>query len=91
MNAPDLVNWIEVFFWPALGIGCLGRAVIKRGSDWFFWVLGPTFILFGVSDYIELQTGAWWRPWWLFVMKVGCVVVFVVGALRFKRRRRHRS
>ncbi|MEI6535562.1 MAG: hypothetical protein WCN98_09505 [Verrucomicrobiaceae bacterium] len=35
------------------------------------------FALFGVSDVIESQTGAWWTPWWLFVLKSLCVLVFV--------------
>ncbi|MFP4103756.1 sensor histidine kinase [Coleofasciculus sp.] len=38
-----------------------------------------TFFFFGLSDIIEVQTGAWWRPWWLLVWKSLCV--FSMGAL----------
>lgn len=31
---------------------------------------------FGVSDIIELQTGAWWRPWWLLLLKAACLLSF---------------
>jgi len=30
------------------------------------------FALFGISDFIETATGAWWRPWWLLALKGGC-------------------
>ncbi|NEP88963.1 MAG: hypothetical protein F6K18_20195 [Okeania sp. SIO2C2] len=33
-----------------------------------------TFLLFGFSDIVEVQTGAWWHPWWLFVWKSLCVL-----------------
>ena len=33
-----------------------------------------TFLLFGLSDIVEVQTGAWWHPWWLFVWKSLCVL-----------------
>ncbi|MEB3340769.1 hypothetical protein [Okeania sp.] len=32
-----------------------------------------TFLLFSLSDIVEVQTGAWWHPWWLFVWKSLCV------------------
>ncbi len=33
-----------------------------------------TFLLFGLSDIVEVQTGSWWHPWWLFVWKSSCVL-----------------
>lgn len=41
--------------------------------------LALTFCLFGASDYIEAQTGAWWTPWWLLVLKGSCVIALVGG------------
>ncbi len=32
------------------------------------------FLLFGISDVIEAQTGAWWHPFGLLLLKVGCVL-----------------
>gem|GEM_PF-3089523 len=29
--------------------------------------------LFGVSDFVEVHTGAWWRPWWLLAWKGDCI------------------
>ena len=39
--------------------------------------LGVSLIAFGVSDIVEVQTGAWWRPWWLFAWKATCLVLLV--------------
>ncbi len=30
-------------------------------------------VAFGISDLVETQTGAWWRPWWLLVWKAACI------------------
>ena len=31
------------------------------------------FAVFGLTDVIEAHTGAWWRPWWLVVVKALCL------------------
>lgn len=46
----------------------------RIASVWLF--------LFGVSDVIEIQTGAWWRPWWLLVLKGVCLTGLFVCAWR---------
>jgi hypothetical protein len=56
----------------------------------FYWLLPPTFAVFGISDFIEARTGAFWEPWWLLVMKTGCVVLFVIVGI-LHRRNMHRS
>jgi hypothetical protein len=35
------------------------------------------FAAFAVSDLIEIQTGAWYRPLWLLAWKAACIIVFV--------------
>ena|SRR5579871_5574871 len=35
--------------------------------------LAMFFVLFGVSDIIEMQTGAWWRPMGLLIFKAVCL------------------
>ena len=46
------------------------------------------FLVFSVSDLIESRTGAWWRPWWLLVMKAACAAVFLFGFRAYYRVRR---
>jgi hypothetical protein len=37
-------------------------------------VMAFFFVLFGVSDLIEIETGAWWRPPSLLIFKGVCVI-----------------
>ena len=34
------------------------------------------FIIFGISDFIEMQTGAWYKPTSLLIMKAACMITF---------------
>jgi hypothetical protein len=45
------------------------------------------FFLFGMSDVVEVQTGAWWRPWWLFIWKTLCVLAMLGLLCDYLRRR----
>jgi hypothetical protein len=55
--------------------------------DWY-WLetkaIPPQFVqvacvlvAFGFSDVVEIQTGAWWRPWWLLVWKGACLLAML--------------
>ncbi len=62
---------------------------LRMGRPWR-WLLPVAFGCFGVSDLIEVQTGAWWEPWWLFVLKAACVLVFLLAWLAYRRQeKRH--
>jgi len=44
--------------------------------------------LFGVSDFIEVRTRAWWRPWPLLLLKAMCVSgLMVCGVLAVRLRK----
>ncbi len=89
MSAFEIVNWGEVILWPAIGMVCLLFAIKGKGhADRSLWVLGPTFVLFGVSDYIELHTGAWWKPLALLLLNAVCIAVFVAAGVRHYRKSR---
>ena len=47
--------------------------------------LAVAFLIFSISDVIESRTGAWWRPPWLLVMKIACVVVFYFSLREYYR------
>lgn len=47
--------------------------------------LSATLAIFGASDLVEAQTGAWWKPWWLFVWKALCVLALLIGFVRYYR------
>ena len=53
-------------------------------------VAGVALVLFGLSDLVEIRTGSWLRPWWLFVWKAVCLGTLVgayVGYVGYVRRR----
>jgi hypothetical protein len=83
-------NHIEAGLWTVIGTGFLLHALLKRG-DTISLVASGAFLLFGFSDVIETRMGAWWRPWWLLVMKGSCVLVFLVLLARHLRDRRTAS
>ena len=46
------------------------------------FILALAFAGFGLSDWIEVRTGAWGRPWWLLALKAICVLMIVRGLRR---------
>ncbi len=46
------------------------------------------FILFGISDFIEMRTGAWWDPSWLLILKASCILGFAVAGWKYCQLRR---
>ncbi len=83
MNPSDIVNITEIILWSCIGIGFTVIAARRKGSERLrVFILALAFLVFGLSDFIELQTGAWWRPIWLLFMKAACVAVFVLALRR---------
>lgn len=81
-------NYIEAGIW---GVFAVGFAVAAfKHSGWVRVhraIAAITFFLFGLSDIVEVETGGWWHPWWLFVWKSGCVVsMIILLAIYLKKR-----
>jgi hypothetical protein len=92
MTIVDAINVFEVVWWTGCGVVVLVKTLragnVPRGRGYF---VAATFVLFGLSDVVELQTGAWWRPWWLLVWKAACIIVLVDAAVRSQRDNRKQS
>lgn len=77
MDALAIFNGLEAVFWFIVS-GVVwwksrGAGRFRQLGGWAaFW-----FVLFGISDVIEVFTGAWWRPLSLLVLKGVCVVALV--------------
>ena len=82
-------NLIEGTFWICLGAGFL-VSVVWPGSRRHKLITAVTLAVFGVSDFVEMTTGAWWRPWWLFPWKAACVVVLATEFMLHLRRKAQR-
>jgi hypothetical protein len=92
----SVYNAIEIGIWLAFAIGFLvaafkHRAQLRRRCLF----AAVTFLFFGVSDAVELYTGAWWKPWWLLTWKALCVIsllaLYVDNVLLRVRRSKPRS
>ena len=81
-------NYIEAGLWGAIGVGFIVHAIVK-GVRPTSVIATVTFFAFSLSDVIEASTGAWWRPWWLLVLKGLCLAVFLSLLLRYFAERRY--
>jgi len=97
LNNPDLLeaiylygNLAEAFIWFGFSVRFLLKSIRSNPCSPFStpqldrWT-ALTFVIFGCSDLVELKTLAWWRPWWLFLWKVGCVLALLFLVLRYKQ------
>jgi hypothetical protein len=79
-----LGNYLEALYWAALGVllAIFGR---KPPFKPLALVGSALLIVFGASDAVEAQTGAWWRPWWLLLWKVLCLIALVWCYWHYRR------
>jgi len=52
----------------------------------FKFCLGSSLLLFALSDFVEVYTGAWWEPWWLLVWKSVNVAVIILLVIKVYKR-----
>ena len=72
-------NYLEALIWFLFAMGFAVNAGKTSGKTRINRLITTLiFLLFGGSDIVEVQTGAWWSPWWLFVWKASCVLSMVI-------------
>ena len=78
LEAGQAFNFFEGILCTLIGILFAWRAV--RQNEYRGLQIGASvsFLLFGISDFIEMRTGAWYSPWSLFVLKAACVLSFLI-------------
>ncbi|HNO77135.1 MAG TPA: hypothetical protein PKN33_03660 [Phycisphaerae bacterium] len=77
-------NFVEAGVWIAIGIAFACFALTKSPFHKRAFAAAIVFVLFGVSDVVETQTGAWWRPWWLLCWKGLCILSMLMLYVRHK-------
>ena len=82
-------NYVEAALWVLVGLAFSVYA-FKRTGMVRRLCLGASvaFLAFGASDVVEVQSGAWWRPWWLLAWKAACIGALAVLLVLYWRRRR---
>jgi len=85
-------NYLEAILWLAISSGFFIALLCRKGErHWKLAIAGVTLAAFGISDIVEVETGAWWRPWWLLAWKGACVLVMLLLYIDYiKNRRRSR-
>ena len=79
-------NIAECILWIIISIILLVKSTRDaRDLRRILHILSVSFFLFGISDYIEAHTGAWWTPIWLLFLKGGCIIVFILGFVRYHK------
>ena len=93
MELDTFGNLIEAALWFAISLVLVLKATRSKGQlRLVFLILSFAFLVFGVTDVIEIRTGAWWNPLWLLLLKALCVAGFVLGFGRYytiMRRKEH--
>lgn len=85
-----IFNACEALFWAGLaGFVAWRYRHAERPVRRLSRVATVFLVLFAGSDVIEIQTGAWWRPIWLLLLKALCLCGLL--ACGWRAIRQHRS
>jgi hypothetical protein len=88
----EIGNALEAALWVTMAIGFGAYAMRVQGGLRRRCLMAAVLLaMFGLSDIIEISTGAWWRPWWLLAWKVACVAGLAMLLAEHVLRQRSRS
>ncbi len=76
-------NIVEGVLWLSLGV-----VIVIKYRSWRAAFVALTLACFGVSDWVEAGSGAWWQPWWLLAWKAVCIFVLVTAVVMHIHQRR---
>jgi len=84
----ETFNLYEAILWFVIAAALFVTAIFDKSKTLYkinLIISAILFILFGISDLIEMQTGAWWRPLSLLALKSACVVGFALCFIKYKQ------
>lgn len=89
MDVSGIFNLCEMAVWGTAAAVMLVRSAkesepIRRLGQNTAGVLA----VFSLTDLMEIRTGAWWDPWWLFALKAACVAALLWAGFEYRRLRR---
>ena len=91
MEFDQIFNLIEGVFWISIAALLIYHAAKKTEYRSILIGSSITFLLFGISEFIEINTRAWYHPWSLLTLKALCVLslfVHFVWYLKIKRNKK---
>lgn len=82
----------EAVLWTSVSAAFLCRAILRIDAyRQLAFTTSLVFFLFGLTDVAEIVTRAWYRPWWLLVANVLCVIAIAICWRRYGTIRRSDS
>jgi hypothetical protein len=82
----QVFNALESGLWIAMAVGCgLGSVRCADRYRKTLLVAAATFLAFGVSDVLEIRTVQTGMPWWLWTIKIVCVLALAGCYIAYRR------
>ena len=81
-----IFNLLEGLLWLGISAGFASAICISRRNTDLKAVAALLFLMFGVSDFVEIHTGGWYKPWWLLAWKASNLAGFVIVYVLYRRR-----
>jgi hypothetical protein len=81
-------NLGEGLLWLGIALVITIRTARSRNGQRLGYGAALSFALFGVSDLIEVRTGAWYSPWPLLALKAACVASLGIHLFCYLREKR---
>ncbi len=78
-------NLAEGLFWIGIGLALLWRSRSLENLVHPALFAGVIFLLFAVSDFIEMRTGSWFEPTWLMIWNLACVLTLIACFFWYRR------
>ncbi len=82
----QLFNLGEGLLWLGIGLVIATRTLRSKDGKRIGYGAAVSFALFGVSDFIEMRTGAWYSPWSLLALKAACVASLLAHFIAYRKR-----
>jgi hypothetical protein len=84
----QIFNLLEGILWISISAILLTRIRRQKENSDLLIVGAIAFFAFGVSDFIEIFTRAWYQPISLLMLKAACVITFVSCLIVYRRSNR---
>ena len=88
MDALAIFNAFEALFWMGVGLNTFRNSRFNSRHARLGTIASVWFVLFGISDVVEVFTGAWWRPWPLLFLKASSITALVTCGIVYRQRSR---
>lgn len=82
-----IFNVCEGLLWISISVGFAVACGRKRQHHDLTLATAVLFLAFGLSDFVEIRTGGWYKPWWLLSWKAANVTGLLAVYLIFRKRR----